>query len=73
MSRPFAVGQKVRCIRASEAGIPITEGETYTVSRTFRGNQQPHEATVPGMGSTAGVCVEGIGGFFTADRFEEVA
>lgn len=73
MSHPFKSGQKVRCIRAPEAGIPVTEGETYTVSRTFCGNPVSGEECIPGMEKTPGITVTEADGFFTADRFEEVA
>ncbi|MCQ1856328.1 hypothetical protein, partial [Neorhizobium galegae] len=70
---PFKKGQPVLCIRAPEAGIPITEGETYTVKRTFHGAPDGSEPCIPGMENTPGVeLVEKPGNYFTADRFEEV-
>lgn len=70
MAHPFTKGQRVRCVRAPERTIPITEGETYAVRRAFRGNQNPREATIPGMENTPGIEVEGLAGhYFTADRF----
>jgi hypothetical protein len=72
MSHPFHKGQTIRCVHAPEHGIPITEGKTYTVKRTFRGPPDRSEPCIPGMEKTAGVeLVELPGNFFTADRFED--
>ncbi|MGH6746421.1 hypothetical protein [Novosphingobium sp.] len=71
MSHPFKKGDKVRCVRAPERTIPITEGETYVVLRAFRGNQDPRDEPIPGMEKTPGIEVAGLAGnYFTADRFE---
>lgn len=72
---PFKKGQSIRCVRAKEAGIPISEGETYTVRRTFIGDPDGHERTeIPGMENTPGVELEELPlNYFTADRFEEAA
>ncbi|CAH0338384.1 hypothetical protein [Rhizobium sp. CECT 9324] len=70
---PFKRGQTIRCIRAPEVGIPITEGENYTVKRAFIGDPDGCERTeIPGMENTPGVeLVELPENYFTADRFEE--
>lgn len=73
MSRPkhpFKKGQKVTCVRAPEKGIPITEGEKYTVKSTFFGNQYHVDECIPGMEDTPGITVNEADGWFTADRFQ---
>lgn len=73
MSHPFQKGQRIRCIRAPEAGIPIVEGFFYTVKRAFRGSPDRSEPCIPGMEKTPGVeLAERPGNYFTADRFEVV-
>lgn len=74
MKHPFTKGQKVRCVRAPEVGIPIHEGYTYTVRRTFVGDPYGARFTeIPGMENTPGVeLIEKPGCHFTADRFEEI-
>jgi hypothetical protein len=65
----FTIGQQVICIRAPEAGIPIEEGKTYTVTSLFQGNQSSSEACIPGMERIAGITLKEKAGWFTADRF----
>lgn len=73
MSHPLNKGQYVRCIRAPEIGIPISEGSTYQIASTFFGNPDTREACTKGMEHTPGVSLEGVDGYYTADRFEPLA
>lgn len=67
---PFEAGTTVRCRRATEPGIPIAEGEIYTVKRPFIGPQQDRGDPIEGMEHTPGVELIEVPGFFLADRFE---
>lgn len=62
---------KVRCINAKERGIPIVEGQEYTVKSEFLGKDLvTHEVTVPEMKNVKGYTLIGVEGHFRADRFE---
>jgi hypothetical protein len=63
---------KVRCIDAKEFGIPLVEGETYTVTSKFVGPQDHSEAPIPGMENVSGYTLKEVRGYFRADRFEPV-
>lgn len=71
MAHPFKKNQTIRCVRAPEFGIPIVEGQTYTVKRAFVGPPNASgDDPIPGMEKTPGVeLVELPDNFFTADRF----
>lgn len=64
------VGTKLRCIRAPEHGIPIKEGQEYTVSRWVRDG---HTVFGDGMGPNKGepgVELNEVPGAFLLNRFE---
>lgn len=66
-------GDKVLCVLAREHGIPLKEGETYTVKRTFVGNQRDDEETINGMENVPGVELIEVSGYFCMDRFRDVS
>lgn len=75
MAHPFKKDQTVRCISASEAGIPIKEGKQYIIKRTFRGPPPwgAGDGPLPGMSKVYGVeLYEHLGDAYKADRFEAV-
>lgn len=63
-------GDKVKCISPV---WELVKGDTYTVRRTFVGNQGTNEATRPGTENEPGVELEEVGGYFFQDRFEVVS
>jgi hypothetical protein len=64
---------KVRCVDAKEPGIPIREGEIYTVGKTFVGPEGcPGDGLRSGMDDVPGISLVEVPGYFRADRFEVV-
>lgn len=63
---------KVRCVDAKEPGIPIVEGQVYTVKSKFVGAQSGAEAIIPGMETTPGYSLVEVPGNYRADRFEVI-
>ena len=68
-------GAKLRCVNAPEAGIPITEGQLYTVKRyVAKGGNQFGDGSMPERHGEPGVeLVELPGNCFMLSRFEKVA
>lgn len=68
-------GDKVRCIDAKERGIPLQEGEVYTVKRPVSAKEveeRTGEAIIIERAHIPGVTLEEVPGYFMQTRFELV-
>lgn len=67
-------GDRVRCVDAKESGIPLREGEVYTIKRRWaRGSAVEAltgEATIAKRAHIPAVTLEEVPGYFMETRFE---
>lgn len=60
---------KVICTNAKETGIPLIEGNVYTVKTRFVGPNGTGDCPIPDMEKVSGYTLEEIPGYFRVDRF----
>ncbi|MDR5728823.1 MAG: hypothetical protein RB191_15480 [Terriglobia bacterium] len=66
-------GDKIKCINAKEWGIPITEGEVYTVKTYGRYDEDDAEVVDESRLAIPAVRLVEVPGIFMATRFEVVS